>query len=75
MEKIQPINPQLLRLKHIIGDNKSTPPILPILPISKSTWWAGVKEGKYPKPIKIGPNITVWRSDEIQALISKICKR
>ena len=75
MEKIHTINLQLLRLKHIIGDNKSTPPILPILPISKSSWWAGVKEGKYPKPIKIGNNITVWRSDEIQALISKICKR
>ena len=75
MEKNQMINPQLLRLKHIIGDNKSIPPILPILPISKSSWWAGVKEGKYPKPIKIGKNITVWRSDEIQALISGICNR
>ena len=75
MEKIQPINPQLLRLKQIIGDNKSIPPILPILPISKSSWWAGVKEGKYPKPIKIGKNITVWRSDEVQKLISEICNR
>jgi prophage regulatory protein len=75
MEKIHTINLHLLRIKHIIGDNKSIPPILPILPISKSSWWAGVKEGKYPKPIKIGKNITVWRSDEIQALISSICIR
>ena len=75
MEKIHTINLHLLRIKHIIGDNKSIPPILPILPISKSSWWAGVKEGKYPKPIKIGKSITVWRSDEIQALISGICNR
>jgi len=43
--------------------------VLHHIPVGKSSWWAGVKEGKYPKPIKIGQNITVWRSDEIQALI------
>jgi len=29
--------------------------------MSKSTWWAGVKSGRYPKPVKLGPRITSWR--------------
>jgi hypothetical protein len=48
------INPRFLRLKHIIGDYKAIPPIQPIIPVAKSTWWDGVKKGKYPKPYKIG---------------------
>ncbi|MDA9165582.1 AlpA family phage regulatory protein [Alphaproteobacteria bacterium] len=68
------INPRFLRLKHIIGDYKAIPPIQPIIPVAKSTWWDGVKKGKYPKPYKIGNNITVWRSDEIQALVDDLCK-
>jgi|TARA_B110000971_G_scaffold175062_1_gene180211 prophage regulatory protein len=75
MDQIQEITPHLLRLKHIIGDNKANPPILPIFPISKSSWWDGVKKGKYPKPIKISGNITVWKSDEIQNLINNICNQ
>ena len=39
------------------------------IPISKSTWWAGVKEGRYPKPVKLGPRITAWRVEDIRALI------
>jgi predicted DNA-binding transcriptional regulator AlpA len=41
------------------------------LPISKSTWWAGVRDGRYPKPIKLGPRITAWRVDDIRALIDR----
>ena len=45
------ISPRFLRLKHIIGDYKVTPPIPAIIPISKTTWWDGVKKGKYPKTL------------------------
>ena len=31
------------------------------LPISRSSWWAGVASGRYPKPVKLGPRITAWR--------------
>ncbi len=41
------------------------------LPISKSTWWAGIKAGRYPKPVKLGPRITAWRVDDIRALIDR----
>ena len=39
------------------------------IPVSKSTWWAGVKSGRYPKPVKLGPRITAWRIEDIRALI------
>ncbi len=51
-----------VRLSEILG------PEGPI-PVSKSTWWAGVKSGRFPKPMKLGPRITVWRAEDIQALI------
>lgn len=43
--------------------------ILQFIPIGKSTWWAGVKSGRFPKPIKLGPNTTAWRVEEIKKLI------
>jgi len=58
-----------LRLRSIIGDLKANPPVSPIIPVSKSTWWAGVKSGRYPKPIKLGPRIAAWRVEDIQELI------
>ncbi|MDN3987023.1 helix-turn-helix transcriptional regulator [Zwartia vadi] len=56
-----------LRLYQIIGHKKRGVP--PLLPVSASTWWAGVKSGKFPQAIKLGMRITVWRSDEIDALL------
>ena len=43
-------------------------PIGPI-PVSKSTWWAGIKQGRFPKPVKLGPRITAWRVEDIRRLI------
>jgi predicted DNA-binding transcriptional regulator AlpA len=58
-----------LRLPYIIGDANACPPIPAIIPVSKSTWWAGVKSGRFPKPIKLGPRITAWRVEDIRDLI------
>jgi prophage regulatory protein len=41
------------------------------IPVSKSTWWAGIKDGRYPKPVKLGPRITAWRVEDIRALIAE----
>ena len=41
------------------------------IPVSKSTWWAGVKSGRFPKPVKLGLRITAWRVQDIRALIEK----
>lgn len=45
------------------------PEVLKLFPVSKSTWWAGVKSGKYPKPVKLSKNITAWRVQDIINLI------
>ena len=60
-----------LRLSQIIGNPKAEPPIPALIPVSKSTWWNGVKSGRYPKPVKtLGKRITAWRVEDIRFLIS-----
>jgi len=45
------------------------PDVLSIFPVSRSSWWAGVKDGRYPAGIKIGPRSTAWQLSDIQELI------
>jgi predicted DNA-binding transcriptional regulator AlpA len=45
--------------------------ILKVFPISKTTWWDGVKKGRFPKPVKLSSNITAWRACDIQMLIDR----
>lgn len=62
-----------LRLPQIIGDPNAEPPIPPIIPVKKSCWWAGVKSGRFPKPVKIGNGRgTFWRVEDIRALIESV---
>ncbi|MBM4310115.1 MAG: AlpA family phage regulatory protein [Deltaproteobacteria bacterium] len=53
---------RLLRIKQIIPA---------ILPISRSAFWLGVKTGKYPAPVKLGPRTTCWRESEIMAMVQR----
>jgi prophage regulatory protein len=46
------------------------PTILRVFPVGKSTWWAGVQDGRYPKPVKLGLRISAWRVEDIRALIA-----
>lgn len=59
-----------LRLPQIIGDPKANPPIPAIIPVKKSCWWAGVKSGRFPKPVHFGPRVTAWKVSDIHALIA-----
>ncbi|MGD9667833.1 MAG: helix-turn-helix transcriptional regulator [Hyphomicrobiaceae bacterium] len=43
--------------------------VLKLLGISKSSWYAGIKSGKYPPPIKLGPRTSRWRLRDILALM------
>lgn len=61
----------LLRLRQIVGDKKAKPPIPPIFPVSRSTWLAGVKDGRYPKPVNISAKLVAWRAEDIRALLEK----
>ncbi len=58
-----------VRLPSIIGDAKADPPIPAIIPVSRSTWLEGVKTGRYPRPVKLGPRVAAWRVSDIRALI------
>ena len=61
-----------VRVKQIIGDPKAHPPIPAVIPVGRSTWWAGVKSGRYPKPIKLGPRTTAWKVEDIKRLIDEV---
>lgn len=52
-----------LRLKQIVGPKG-------LIPVSKSTWWQGVRDGRYPAPVKLGRRITAWRVEDIRKLIN-----
>jgi hypothetical protein len=58
-----------LRLKQILGDPKAGIP--PIIPISKSSWWAGIKSGRYPKGVHLSERTTVWTISSIRSLIAE----
>lgn len=58
-----------LRLSQILGDPQNGTP--PLFPISKSSWWAGVRAGRFPRPIKLGPRTTAWHVEDIRALINR----
>lgn len=47
------------------------PTILAVFPVSRSSWWLGVKQGKFPAPTKLGPRTTAWRVEDIRALIQR----
>ena len=48
--------------------------VLDLVPVSRSTWWAGCKTGRFPKPVKLGPRTTAWRAEDIAALLEKLGK-
>jgi prophage regulatory protein len=48
----------------------STPKRRGLLPVHPTTIWRGVKDGKFPKPIKLSEKVTVWDANEIDAWIA-----
>ena len=61
-----------LRLPQIIGDRERGIP--PVFPVSRSGWWQGVKDGRYPAPVKLGPRVTAWKVEDIRKLIERAAK-
>ncbi len=54
-----------VRLTQFVGKGKP-------IPVSTSTWWDWVKTGKAPQPVKLGPNTTAWKVQDIRDLISEL---
>ena len=57
-----------LRLRDVIGgkDNPS------IIPVSRSSWYKGIAEGRYPKPVKLGERMSAWRVEDIRKLVEEL---
>jgi predicted DNA-binding transcriptional regulator AlpA len=51
------------------------PQVLALIPVSRSTWWAGCKTGRFPKPVKLGPRISTWRAGEIATVLESFYKQ
>lgn len=58
-----------LRITQIIGDAKADPPIQPMIPVSKSTWWKWVQDGKAPASVKLSERVTAWRAGDVASFI------
>lgn len=63
-----------LRLHQIIGrpagKGRAAEPAL--IPVSASTWWAGVRSGRFPQPVRtLGTRITAWRAEDLRAFIDR----
>lgn len=58
-----------LRLHQIIGTRRRGIP--PIIPVSKTTWYEGIKAGRFPRPVKNG-RMTLWRVDDIRNLLEEM---
>jgi prophage regulatory protein len=46
--------------------------VLQFIPVLRSNWWQGVKDRRYPQPLKLSPRVTVWRASDIRALIEGV---
>jgi prophage regulatory protein len=62
-----PISPEtgFLRIRDIIGNPKKGIPA--VIPVSRTTWWAGVKSGRFPKGVDRA-GVQVWKVEDIRAL-------
>ena len=45
------------------------PQVLELIPISRASWWRGVRAGRYPRPVKLGERTTAWRLSDVMALV------
>ena len=62
MEKTYHSNAGFLRLKSVLA----------LIPVSRSSWYQGVADGRFPKPVKLGVRTSAWRVEDIRELINKV---
>ena len=46
--------------------------VLELIPVGRSTWWEGVKSGRYPSGVKISRRVTAWSATSIRQLIAEL---
>ncbi len=40
------------------------------LPVGKTTLWQWVRDGKFPRPVKLSTRVTAWRAEDVQAFLA-----
>jgi len=48
------------------------PQVLSIIPLGKTSWWKGVKSGRFPQPVKLSERCTAWRAEDIRELVKQL---
>jgi prophage regulatory protein len=48
------------------------PQVLEILPVSRSTWYRGIKSGRYPKSVKLSTRAVGWKIEDITNCVSEL---
>lgn len=48
------------------------PLVLAHIPISRSSWFAGVKAGRYPKPVRLSDRRVAWRASDIRSFVAAL---
>ena len=43
-----------------------------IVPLCRTDWYDGIKEGKFPAPIKLGARAVGWRKQDIHDLVARL---
>ena len=57
-------NSGLLRIKQVLR----------FVPVSRSNWWGGVKDGRFPRPVKLSARVTCWKAEDIRKLVDGLGK-
>ncbi|GAB6126032.1 helix-turn-helix transcriptional regulator [Humidesulfovibrio idahonensis] len=46
--------------------------VLERIPVSKTTWYDGIRKGVYPAPVRLAPRTSAWLESEIKKLIVRL---
>lgn len=77
VERHQSLDPRVIAQTGETSSSKPVvlyrlPQVLARIPVSRSAWYAGIEAGRFPRGYSLGPRTTVWRSDDIEALVASI---
>lgn len=50
------------------------PAVLELIQLSRSTVYAMLKNGDFPKPLKLGPRARAWRLEDVENWLEERCR-
>jgi prophage regulatory protein len=54
----------LVRIGKIVGPNG-------LIPVSRSAFYQGIRDGIYPRPVRLGKRTSAWRMSELMHVVQK----